>query len=85
VFFVKGKIMFSKLTNKTRALVAVVPTMALASPAFAQTEENPIVQFIEAVGLAGVSAAVIAAGLLIVGIALAFKGPDLGKRVIRKV
>jgi hypothetical protein len=46
---------------------------------------NVLVQFIDAVGLDGISAAVIAAGLIVVAIAMAFKGPDLGKRVIRKV
>lgn len=63
--------------------VATVASLA-ASSAMAQ-ETNVLVQFIDAVGLAGISAAVIAAGLLVVGIAMAFKGPDLGKRVIRKV
>lgn len=41
--------------------------------------------FIDAVDLTGLSAKVVAAGLLVVGIAIAFKGSDLGKRVVRKV
>lgn len=40
---------------------------------------------LDAVDLSGVSTKVAAAALLIVGIALVFKGPDLAKRVIRKV
>ena len=40
---------------------------------------------IEGVDLAGVSTAVVAAGVLIVGIALAFKAPDVAKRAVRKV
>lgn len=76
----------NKLNTKARAVGSALALMVLASPAFAQGEDpNVIVQFIDAVGLDGVSAAVIAAGLVIVAIALAFKGPDLGKRVIRKV
>ncbi len=68
------------------AKVMLVATGALAaSSAFAQTETSVLTQFLDAVGLDGVSASVIAAGLLIVAIALAFKGPDLGKRVIRKI
>lgn len=41
--------------------------------------------FIDAVDLSGLSVKVIAAGLLVVGIAIAFKGSDLGKRIVRKV
>jgi len=67
----------------SRALVAV-GAAAVGTSAMAQ-ETNPLVQFIEGIGLGGVSAAVIAVGLVIVGIALAMKGPDVAKRVIRKV
>lgn len=73
--------MFSKMKSKSLALVVMV---LAASPAFAQ-ETSVFEQFLDAVGLDGVSAAVIAAGLLLVGIAMAFKGPDLAKRLIRKV
>ena len=41
--------------------------------------------FIDEVDLSGLSVKVIAAGLLVVGIAIAFKGSDLGKRIVRKV
>ena len=74
--------MFSKIKQKALALSVMV---LAASPAFAQEEGNVFTQFIDAIELDGVSAAVIAAGLVIVGIALAFKGPDVAKRVIRKV
>ena len=68
-------------------VAAVGTTLALlGSRAMAQTADPSVLdQFIDAIGLNTVSGKVIAAGLLIVGIALAFKGPDLGKRVIRKV
>lgn len=62
--------------------VAAVATMG-ASSAFAQT--NPITTMLESVDLAGVAAAVAAVGLIIVAVALTFKGPDVAKRVIRKV
>jgi len=58
----------------------------MAGRAMAQTADPSVLdQFIDAIGLNTVTGKVVAAGLLIVGIALAFKGPDLGKRVIRKV
>ena len=38
-----------------------------------------------AVDLSTVSTAVIAIGVAVIGIAMAFKGPDVAKRVIRKV
>lgn len=64
--------------------VAGVATLG-ASSAMAQTATNPIVTMIEGIGLDGVTAAVIAVCVIVVGIALAMKGPDVAKRVIRKV
>lgn len=79
--------------NKIKMLVsrgywkagAVVGGAMLAAPSFAQTSGSGWDAFFDAVDLSGVSAKVVAAGLLIVGIAVAFKGSDLGKRVVRKV
>lgn len=80
--------MFAKTRSVARkygAKVAAVATLgALSVPAFAQST-NPIVQMLESIGLDGISAAVIAMGLLIVGIALAFKAPDVAKRGVKKV
>ncbi len=69
----------------SKALVVAAAATLGASSAMAQTATNPIVQMLEAIGLDGTTASVIAAGLIIVGIALAMKGPDVAKRVIRKV
>ena len=63
--------------------VAGVATLG-ASSAFAQAT-NPITTMLDAVDIGGVATAVAAVGLLIVGVALTFKGPDVAKRVIRKV
>lgn len=52
--------------------------------AFAQST-NPIVDLINGVDLSTVAAAVMAVAVIIVAIALTFKGPDVAKRVIRKV
>lgn len=80
--------MFEKTRSVARkygAKVAAVTTLgALSVPAFAQST-NPIVQMLDAIGLDGVAAAVIAMGLIIVGIALAFKAPDVAKRGVKKV
>ena len=59
--------------------------LMLSSLAMAQAAGDPIGDMLDAVSLDGISAKVIAMGLLIVGIALAFKGPDLAKRIVRKV
>lgn len=42
-------------------------------------------EVLAAIGLSGTAASIIAAMILIVGIAMAFKGGDVGKRVVRKV
>jgi len=68
-------------------VAAVGTTLALlGSRAMAQTADPSVLdQFFDAIGLNTVAGKVVAIGLIIVGIALAFKGPDLAKRVIRKV
>lgn len=42
-------------------------------------------EVLAAIGLTGTSATIIASMVLIVGIAMAFKGGDVGKRVVRKI
>lgn len=56
--------------------------MALTSRAFAV---DGITSALAAVDLSGVATAVGAIALVIVAVALIFKGPDIAKRVIRKV
>ena len=76
-----------KYGSKAATKVAAVGTAltVAAGSAMAQAADGPFDQFLDAIGLGTTSGKVIAIGLLIVGIALAFKGPDLAKRVIRKV
>lgn len=57
----------------------------VGTSAFAQAATNPVVTMLEAVTLDGIAAALAAAGLVIVAIALTLKGPDVAKRIIRKV
>lgn len=74
--------------NNARLALTSALAVALASAASmaqAQAVSNPIVTLIESVDLSTVATAVAAVALLIVGIALTFKGPDVAKRVIRKV
>jgi hypothetical protein len=52
--------------------------------AFAQAA-NPLIEVLDSVSLTGVAAAIAALALLIVAIALTMKGPDVAKRIIRKV
>lgn len=56
--------------------------MGMANQAFAV---DGITTALAAVDLSGVATAVGAVALVIVAIALVFKGPDIAKRVIRKV
>ena len=77
---------FSAATRSTYAKVAMLPLMALAAvQAHAAGEATGIDAMLDAVDLSGISTKVAAAGLLIVGIALVFKGPALAKRIISKV
>jgi len=81
--FSRKKIMRFNFKNKvSQAFLAAGVMVASAVPAHAASEWDA---FIDAVDLSGISAKVVAAGLLIIGVAIAFKGPDLAKRIVRKV
>lgn len=69
--------------SQKAATVGALSLLAMHG-AMAQTA-GPFDAFFDAIGLDGVTAKIVAVGVLIVGIALAFKGPDLAKRVVRKV
>ena len=64
-------------------IAAAGAALTLSTGAFAQS--TGIDSILDAVSLSGIETKVVAACLLIVGIALVFKGPDLAKRIIRKV
>jgi len=73
------------LARKYGAKVAVASSsLALAPFAMAQSV-SPIDTILDAVSLDGISAKLVAFAVVVVGIALVFKGPDLAKRIIRKV
>ena len=78
-----------KILNIARKYGSKALALAAASTAsvgaFAQAAANPIVTLIQGVDLSTVAAAVMAVAVIIVAIALTFKGPDVAKRVIRKV
>lgn len=78
-----------KLYNQARKygsqLALVAGGSALSASAFAQAAANPFTTIFAAVDLSTIVAAVVAASLVVIAIAMAFKAPDLGKRVIRKV
>jgi len=58
---------------------------ALTVAAASHAQSTGINEVLDAVDLSGISAKVGAAALVIVAIALVFKGPTLAKRVISKV
>jgi len=80
--------MFAKTRSVARkygAKVAAVATLgALSVPAFAQST-NPILQMLDSIGTEGIVAGVVAFGLTVVGLALAFKAPDVAKRGVKKI
>lgn len=60
--------------------------LVLATSLAARAEgEDPITQMMDAISLTGISTKVVALGLVIVAIALAFKGPTLAKRIINRI
>lgn len=63
---------------------AGLSTMALSAAAFAQST-SPIDATLDAVNLDGISVKLAALAVVVVGIALVFKGPALAKRIISKV
>jgi len=77
--------MFKTAFNKTRNLALVAATGMLAASAHAAAGDNPLLDVLDSIDITGISAALGVIALAIVGIALVFKGPDLGKRVIRKI
>ena len=75
---------FKQMKKYGARIVAGGALAVVGTSAFAQAT-NPVVTMLEAVSLDGVAAALAAAGLVIVAIALTLKGPDVAKRIIRKV
>ncbi|WP_454914137.1 hypothetical protein [Variovorax gossypii] len=78
-----------KLFNVARKYGAKIYLSSLAAVgsvgAFAADGDNPIVTVINSISLAGVAAAIAVLALVVVTIALTMKGPDVAKRIIRKV
>lgn len=68
---------FARFSLPAAALLAMVATRASAA--------DGISAALGSVDLSGVTTLVGAAALVIVAIALVFKGPDIAKRVIKKV
>lgn len=73
---------FRALGAKVSGLLA---GLMLSAGAFAQTATDPISTILDSVDLTGIATKVAAAALVVVVVALTFKGPDVAKRVIRKV
>lgn len=67
----------------TKGVLVPATLMVAAGAASAQTTSSWD-QYFDAVDFSGVATKVVAGGLLIIGIAVAFKGPDLAKRLVRK-
>ena len=69
--------------NKFAKLALVASgVLSAAVPAFAV---GPIDTIFAAIDLTTIAASVLGMGVLIIGVAMAFKGVDLGKRGVKKV
>lgn len=76
--------MFQRLKDNAARLSGSA-LLLMSGAAFADEPANPLVTVLDSVSIDGVATAVAAIALGIVAIALTFKGPDIAKRVIRKV
>ncbi len=77
---------YFNVARKYGAKVVAATSLALVgTAAMAADGDNPIIVLIDSIGLTGVTAAIAALCLVVVAIALTFKGPDVAKRVIRKI
>lgn len=77
-----------KQARKYGVKLVVGGTAAFASAlALAQTAPSQTVweQIFAAIGIEGIAVAVVTLMVGVIGIAMAFKGGDLGKRAVRKV
>lgn len=77
--------LFKQARRYGAQLVAGGSALAFSALASAQTTTDPISTILDSVDLSGIAVKVAAAALVVVVIALTFKGPDVAKRVIRKV
>lgn len=73
------KNLFAKLALLSAA------TVGFAGQVYAQAASSGIASAMDAVDLSGIATKVSAVGVLIIAIALVFKGPALAKRIISKV
>lgn len=74
---------FNAMKRYGAKIAAAGVALTISTGAFAQS--TGISAVLGAVGLDGLETEVTAACLTIVALALVFKGPDLAKRIIRKV
>ncbi len=70
--------------NYASKAVAAAGALTLSAGAFAQSV-SPIDTILDAVSLDGLATKLTALAIVVVGIALVFKGPALAKRIISKV
>ena len=73
--------MFKTTLSRT---VALVSATLLTAPAFAQTA-TPFDTLMDAIALSDMTTKIVAIGVLIIGIAVAFKAVTVAKRAVSKV
>jgi hypothetical protein len=73
------------LRSKASKFAALAAVTVMTTAANAQVAAGGFDAAIDAVDLSGLAVKIAAASLLIIGVAIAFKGSTLGKRVVNKV
>lgn len=72
------------IMNRYGAKIAAAG-VALSLSGAAMAQSTGMDAILDAVGLGSIEAKISALALIVVAVALVFKGPDLAKRIIRKV
>lgn len=76
---------FARVVSSSKKALATAAVFGMTVMQAAHAQSTGIDATLDAVDLSGIAVKVGAAALVIVGIALAFKGPALAKRIISKV
>lgn len=77
--------LFKQVRKYGAKLAAGVGGVTLGAAAMAQAATGPVDTIFASISLTTVAASVVGLGVVIIGIVMAFKGVDLGKRAVKKV
>lgn len=73
------------LARSAHARATVAAGLAMSSALANAQTADPITTLFDAVDFSGITAKIVALGVVVIGIVIAFKGVDIVKRIVRKV